>query len=854
MPSKTTSSRGSIKPAWPDSPAVTPRAPAVVRLGAALAQKRRYRSGILIAGLLVPQLLLLGPTLTGHKVLLPVDVLAHPMVYFPDSGADPHQLREMKKSDLVFDHLMLRWAADEFRAGRIPLWCPLNYAGAPFATYCKYSPFNVLFYLYPQPITLAWMQVFRVLVAGLGAYLFFRGSLTVGFWPAAVGAWCFPLMAFFVLWQGYQVSQALAWLPWLLLCVDRTARRPAGWGGPGLAVVTGLVLVSGQIAIAGQLLLVSGLFALWCLFDAWWQRGGWRRLLVGCAVLGASWLLGFLLASPFVLPLVEFGRSGSRIEKRAAGEEERPPIGLCALPQTVLPYIYGSWQEDMTYIGEDPNLFESAAAGYAGLFAALVAAPLAWCSRRHWGVNFFWLGLIVFALSWVLKLPGFVAFFRLPVLNMMPANRLVFAAGFGAIALAVTGLEALGQGEVRPRAWFVLPVLILLVLGVWCYYHSVELPEALQETPSASQDPAAVEKRAAMRASFTSNFLVGAGLCVAAAAAWLVVWRWSPPRPEFAVLLGVGLVVELVTFQYDFYPQGDPALYYPDIPVLSELARKPPGRVLGCWALPPTLNLRFGLADVRGYDGADPRRLVDLLEVCRHPDRRTYPAPSYAITQYYQPRGIPEGGPLPQALNILNIRYLIFRGDHRADTTPPVLKGDGYSVEENPQAMPRTWVPRQVRTAADQKHVLLQLLQPAFDPARTAYLVEPLDLPEDCQGEAAVVEEIPSRVTLSAHMRTAGLLILADAWYEGWRAFVNGVEVPIRRTDYLLRGIQLPPGHSIVVFRYEPMSFALGVRLMAGGMVVLVLWAVLVGRKERSSAERGLARQAGYGRSSADND
>jgi hypothetical protein len=813
------------------------RVPALVRLGAALAQKRRYRVAILVAGLVLPQVLLLGPTLTGHKVLLPLDVLTDPMFYIPNAAPTAYRLREMKKSDLVFDHLLLRYAADEFRAGRLPLWCPYNYAGAPFATYCKYSPFNIPFYLCPYPTTLAWMQLLRVLVAGLGAYLFFRGALKVGFWPATVGAWCFPLTGFFIFWQGYQLSQTVVWLPWLLLCTDCAARRPGSWGGPALAPITGLVLVSGQIAVAGQVLLVSGLYGLWCLLDAWWQNRRWRAILLGGSVLATGWLLGFFLATPFVLPLLEYSRTGSRIEKRAAGDEERPPIGLDALPQTVLPYIYGSWEQDLTYIGEDTNLFESAAAAYPGFFAALVAAPLAWCSRRHWGVNFAWLGLIVLALSWILDLPGFVALFRLPVLNMMPANRFVFAASFAVIALAVTGLEALGRREVRPRVWFVIPMLALLALGLWCFHRSNNLPEPLLEKASSSQDHLAIEERARTRVEFSSRFLVGASLSVAALTAWLLVCRWSPPRPEFALLLAAAMVVELVVSQYDFSPRADTALYYPDIPVLSALAEKPAGRVLGCWSLPPTFNLRFHLADVRGYDGADPRRLVDLLMACR--DTTYHSSPSYAITQYYQPKFADGGQKLPPALNMLNIRYLISRpwlGGTVPSGTHRILEGDHYQVVENPDAMPRVWVPREVRAVATQQDVLEELLRPEFDPAHTAYVLERLDLPEECRGEGVVREEVPSQVTVSAHMRTPGLLILADAWYEGWRAFVNGAEVPILRTNYLLRGVQLPAGESTVVFRYEPRSFTLGLGLMTFALVVLWLWGLVVRRRSRSPA------------------
>ena len=113
-----------------------------------------------------------------------------------------------------------RFAAAEMRAGRIPLWTPYGFAGAPFADFAKYSPFNLVYTLLPSPFTLAWIQLLKSLVAGMGAYLFFRRALRVSFWPAAFGAWCYPLSGFFVLWQGYPSTFVTAWFPWLLVAVD----------------------------------------------------------------------------------------------------------------------------------------------------------------------------------------------------------------------------------------------------------------------------------------------------------------------------------------------------------------------------------------------------------------------------------------------------------------------------------------------------------------------------------------------------------------------------------------------------------------------------------------------------------
>ena len=90
--------------------------------------------------------------------------------------------------------------------------------------------------------------------------------------------------------------------------------------------------------------------------------------------------LGFLLASPHLLPLLEYAKTGSRMMQRSEGQEERPPVGLAALPQVVLPDIYGTRKRTAHFSPPaqgipEGNLLESASAAYAGVLATLLVAP-----------------------------------------------------------------------------------------------------------------------------------------------------------------------------------------------------------------------------------------------------------------------------------------------------------------------------------------------------------------------------------------------------------------------------------------------------------------------------------------------
>jgi uncharacterized membrane protein YfhO len=129
------------------------------------------------------------------------------------------------------------------------------------------------------------------------------------------------------------------------------------------------------------------------------------------------------------------------------------------------------------------------------------------------------------------------------------------------------------------------------------------------------------------------------------------------------------------------------------------------------------------------------------------------------------------------------------------------------------------------------------LASPLFDPRATAYVEDAPSFPRGCRGKAAIVQETPSEVVVTAEMDTPGLVVLADMWYEGWHAYRDEAAVPILRTNHALRGVLTPAGRSTIVFRYEPESFLRGGQLLLLGMTVLGFWlmAGLWWRRRRKS-------------------
>ena len=283
------------------------------------------------------------------------------------------------------------------------------------------------------------------------------------------------------------------------------------------------------------------------------------------------------------------------------------------------------------------------------------------------------------------------------------------------------------------------------------------------------------------------------------------------------------LVTELIAFGCARTVQCDPKLYYPRIPVLEKVAASAPGRIIGYACFPPIIPRMCGLNDVRGYDGVDPSRMVALVRMAADPRSLL---PDYASTQLMAPQAglTPEGDVrIAPVLDMLGVRYVIFRSQP-AEGARFAFQGEDYWVMTNSAALPRVFVPQRVETVTDSYEQLGKMQALEFNPREVAYVETPVNFAGTSRGAAEIVIEIPTRVTVSVRMETPGLVVLADSWDKGWQAYVNGKPVTILRTNHAVRGVAVPAGESKIEFRYEPASFALGLKLSGVAALVLLGW------------------------------
>jgi hypothetical protein len=115
-----------------------------------------------------------------------------------------------------------------------------------------------------------------------------------------------------------------------------------------------------------------------------------------------------------------------------------------------------------------------------------------------------------------------------------------------------------------------------------------------------------------------------------------------------------------------------------------------------------------------------------------------------------------------------------------------------------------------------------------LDPRQSVLLEQPDPLgpgPRQPFTPAAYRATAPDCVVVDVRVAAPGLLVVTDAWSNGWRAWRNGAEVPILVGDHAHRVIALPEAGSYqVVLRYEPPG------LWAGWLISLSSWIVWSGQ------------------------
>src|SRR6185503_14290675 len=173
----------------------------------------------------------------------------------------------------------------------------------------------------------------------------------------------------------------------------------------------------------------------------------------------------------------------------------------------------------------------------------------------------------------------------------------------------------------------------------------------------------------------------------------------------------------------------------------------------------------------------------------------------------------------------LRLDVLDFFGTANLGTPTPIGPFLAYS---NLHALPRAFVTYRTRPAPGVDELLAALADPTFDPLAASYVEGSTGFTEDPSAPsrgtpATIVVDDERVVEVEATLEADGLLVLADTYYPGWRATVDGAPARIVAANHLFRGVPVPAGRHRVRFEYRPWQVPVGIAVSALALLVVLL-------------------------------
>ncbi len=221
---------------------------------------------------------------------------------------------------------------------------------------------------------------------------------------------------------------------------------------------------------------------------------------------------------------------------------------------------------------------------------------------------------------------------------------------------------------------------------------------------------------------------------------------------------------------------------------------------------------------IGGYHPAKLRIMQDINESCLYAGT----APGFQNSQ---------NAPLNwNVLNMLNVKYVLAQGQLSHPNLVRVFEDqqNRILVYENRAYLPRLFCVDSTEVITGRQQRLARLNDAEFDPGKTAILESELPVAEQladtCQ--ASITRYEPNIIVAEVQAPGQTLLVLSEAYYPaGWKAFIDGQETRIFKTNHMLRSILLPAGEHRVEFRLEPESFeaSLWIKGVSVGILYLVL-------------------------------
>jgi hypothetical protein len=199
-------------------------------------------------------------------------------------------------------------------------------------------------------------------------------------------------------------------------------------------------------------------------------------------------------------------------------------------------------------------------------------------------------------------------------------------------------------------------------------------------------------------------------------------------------------------------------------------------------------HVRFLQEDFYGYSAVKPRSFQDIVETVNLVN--------------------------PTLWKMLGIKYVVLDQPYQFEGFTPILQSQKTFVFKCDKVLSRVYFVDSVAQKSSVE-ILNAIKNNSFDPTKLAF-VDKLDFKVDKTDLNTTVKITKyEEASLVAETNSGGnnFLFFSTTFLPGWKAFVDGAELKVYKTNHGFTGIVVPKGKHSVEFRYEPKGFVIGKNL-----------------------------------------
>jgi hypothetical protein len=240
----------------------------------------------------------------------------------------------------------------------------------------------------------------------------------------------------------------------------------------------------------------------------------------------------------------------------------------------------------------------------------------------------------------------------------------------------------------------------------------------------------------------------------------------------------------------------------------------------------------YRLKSIGGYSAVKLRRYQDLIDAHISQEINAFYQIVFRTNGFYEPD--PKNGAEFPVLNMLNTRYAVIG-----------LRDGSSAPIQNPYAIGNAWFVNEVQfvPTPDDESAALNTI----DLHKTAVADEKFRDVLTCTGFPSGADEIvmteyePNELTYFAKTNADRVAVFSEIYYPNeWHLYVDDVEVPIGRVNYVLRAAIIPAGEHTIVMKFVPnalktdkWSYALVILLLliTIGCITWSIWRRFAGKR-----------------------